>query len=358
LFSFSLSLPRFGHDAEHFEQAGYGPGPGFNPEDLLRSMFGGGFGGFGGMGGGMGGMGGMDFEGMGGRQQQQTSRQGADLSVPLTLTFMEAVNGCKKTLSVKVRNPCEVCDATGVKPGTKVSTCSKCGGTGTLYMTRGMFQIAAPCSACGGSGKKSTPCGTCHGETTVSKIENVTATIPAGVDTAINVRMVNAGDAGYKRGPRGHLWIKIKVEPHEVFRRDGDDVHVDAHVPFTTALLGGYVEVPTLTASVNLKVLPGSTTGTRQVMRNKGIKSASSSHYGSQFIHLVVDFPTKMSPRAVALAEELQRELYPETAPAAGGKGGAAEAGAADDGKTAGKGGKDGKDGLFSKIKSWGHKKE
>ena len=371
-----MSFSRFGHDAEQFEQAGYGPGAGFNPEDLIREMFGfgaGGMGGMGGMGGNpFGGMGGMGGMGGGDPQADSRPRQGADVSVSLSLTFMEAVTGCSKVVSVRAKNPCKPCDGSGVKPGTKPTTCSKCGGTGMLHMLRGMFQIAAACPTCNGSGKKSTPCGTCHGESVTSEVKKVAVTVPPGVDSSTNLRLLNQGDAGFKNGPRGHLWVKTKVEPHDRFRREGFDIHVDVPLPVTTAMLGGYVEVPTLTSTVNVRVQPGAQPGDTQVMRNKGVKHLSGSQYGHQFIHFNVSVPKKMSARAVSLVEELHKELYPEASTSSSSSSGSGSSKKADDkkaeeeehdGEAEGeadegddKSGKKRKGGLFSKLKSWGHK--
>ncbi len=300
---------RFGHDAESFEQAGYGPGPGFNPEDILKEMF---FGGrMGGMGGNPFGFGGFgDAEGAS-PQGNTRPRQGNDIQTSVNLTFMEAVNGCQKSITVNSSCSCAKCSGQGTKPGTKSTTCAKCGGTGFVRMMRGMFLIENTCSSCGGAGKSSTPCDTCHGDTVVSETRTVLVTVPPGVDSNTNLRLVNQGDAGFKNGPRGHLWVKVQVARHPDFKRDGTDVHVTVPLPLHVAILGGTVDVPTLNGSATLKVPGGTQPNDQQIMRNKGIKVVNKPQYGHQYIHFNVTIPKTLTPKARELVEELAGELDP-----------------------------------------------
>jgi molecular chaperone DnaJ len=318
---------QLGQNAEQFEQAGYGPGEGFNPEDLLRQMFGGmGMGGMGSMGsmGGMGGMGGprgfagfdFDFGGMGtGRQQQhqhpqqQHSRKGNDIQIMTNITFMEAVNGCEKILSVKSLQPCSSCKGTGDKPGARPTGCDSCKGSGVQYLTKGVFQIEKQCQPCRGTGKTTPACNTCHGETLVEKVESVTVRIPAGVDSNTNVRLANQGDSGYHNGPRGHLWVKLNIGTDPRFRREGSDVHVTVPLSLTVAALGGVVDVPTLTGNVRLKIPPGTSQKDTQVMRNVGIKNVKKESKGHQYVHFDVQIPKNMSAKAKQLLEKFGKEM-------------------------------------------------
>lgn len=300
---------QFGHDAEQFEQAGYGPGPGFNPEDILREMFFGG--GMGGMGGGFGG---FEFDLGGGHAQQQRPRKGTDVQVEAKISFMEAVNGVEKQISVKSLQPCDTCKGKGDKPGAKVETCRKCNGSGVQRLMKGMFQIESICQPCGGKGQMTPTCNTCNGETLVEKTERVTVRIPPGVDASTNLRLANQGDAGYKNGPRGHLWVKLNITPDARFRREGSDVHVTVPLPLTVAVLGGVVDVPTLNGDVRLKIPPGSQQKDTQIMRNSGIKVVNRDQRGHQYVHFEITVPKNISPRVRELMEEVDLILFPNPA--------------------------------------------
>ncbi len=298
-FSF---LHRFGHDAEQFEQAGYGPPPGFNPEDLIREMF------FGGRMGGMG-MDGFDFGGEMGGGRSNRPRQGNDVQTQLNVSFMEAVHGCQKTITVRTGSPCTTCDGSGTKAGAKATTCNKCGGTGVVRLMKGMFQIETHCTACNGAGKSTPQCIACGGETTVAETKKVTVTIPAGVDSNTNLRLVNQGDAGFKNGPRGHLWVKLQVDPDKRFRREGNDVHITVPLSLPQAVLGSTVEVPTLTGSAMLKVPAGTQPKDTSVMRNKGIKMVNRDYHGHQYIHFDIQIPKHLTATARELMEQFSVEM-------------------------------------------------
>jgi molecular chaperone DnaJ len=254
----------------------------------------------------MGGFGFQDMD-MGGRSSRP--RQGNDVQTQLNISFMEAVHGCQKTITVRTRHTCTTCDGSGTKSGAKSSTCNKCGGAGAVRMMKGMFQIETQCPACNGAGKSTPSCGTCHGETTVAETKKVTVTIPAGVDSNTNLRLVNQGDAGFKNGPRGHLWVKLMTEPDKRFRREGTDVHVTVPLSLPAAVLGCTVEVPTLTGSAMLKVPAGTQPKDTSVMRNKGIKHVNRDVHGHEYIHFDIRVPKNLTGRARELMEEFAVEM-------------------------------------------------
>lgn len=253
------------------------------------------FGGRGGSSGG-GGFGFNPFEEFTSSSQRTTSmnrpQQGNDIQTTLRITFMEAVNGCTKTIPIRSATSCTVCSGTGIRKGTKSTTCSRCNGAGVTRISRGMFQIETTCTSCGGLGKSVTSCDTCHGDTLVSETRTITVTVPAGVDNTTNQRLVNQGDAGYNNGPRGHLWIKLLIDNHQTFKRDGTDIHITVPLSLYTAIVGGTVEVPTLQGTTIVKIPPGTQPKDQQIMRNKGIKVLNRSQYGNQYIHFDIKLPS------------------------------------------------------------------
>lgn len=301
---------QFGHDAEDIANGmgGHPGGPGgmgFSPEDLIRDMFFGG--GMGGMGGGFGG---FDFDMAGGGQQRDNRpRKGGDIQVDVKISFMESVNGADKQINVPTQVPCKPCGATGTKPGAKIETCRKCQGTGSQRLMKGMFQLETVCQPCGGKGTITPPCGTCHGETTVTSNEKVTVKIPAGVDQATSLRVANNGDAGYKNGPRGHLWVKLNITPDPRFRRDGADIHVTAPLPLPIAVLGGVIPVTTLSGETRIRIPPGTQPKDTQILRNSGMKIVNRDQRGHLYIHFDLQIPRNPSEKAKNLMREFTQEV-------------------------------------------------
>jgi len=227
---------------------------------------------------------------------------------------MDAVKGCQREIPINSNTSCSTCTGTGEKPGTKATTCGTCKGTGVFTQSQGFFQMQGPCPACDGEGKKKTPCGSCAGSGLMRERRVVTVTIPAGVDTDQQLRLQNEGDAGKMNGPRGHLFVRIRVDPHPSFRREGADIHVDAPVSFTTAALGGTITVPSLSGEAILKVDPGTQPSDKRVMRGKGIKVLNRNTHGNQYVHFQVTIPKRLTTRQRELLEQLDLEMHgPET---------------------------------------------
>lgn len=294
----------FGADAENMN-AGGGPGGGpfaggFNPEDFMshEDLFEGLF-------GRRGNPFGFGFE----TARHNAPRKGSDIEQTVHLTFMEAAQGCSKVLNVQALAHCKTCDGQGTKPGSKPTTCSACNGAGHRAMRKGFFEINMQCNSCHGTGQHQASCNSCSGEGLVRRSHEVIVTVPAGVDDKTNLRLVNQGNAGPFGGPRGHMWVKLRVGSHPLFRRDGQDIHYTAEIPMSKAALGGHITVPTLTGEVRLEVPAGTQNGDRRVMRNKGIKHMTRSTLGSQFVHFKVETPKIRTARQRELMQELAREL-------------------------------------------------
>lgn len=286
-----------GSEEEHPGMGGMGGmgGAGFAAEDILRDFFGGagGFRGFGGM------------PGMGAANGPS---RGGDVEVPLSITFMEAVQGCTKTVNVTTDVSCGTCNGSGAKPKTTATTCGDCKGSGQVRMSQGFFTVQMACTSCGGRGKKQPPCPACDGASVTKQKREVNVVIPAGADNETVLRLPNQGDAGTMGGSRGHLYVRLVVSPSSTFKREGYDIHVETPISVTQAILGGQVIVPTLTGEVLLKVPPGTQPGEKKVMRGKGVKMLNKAAHGDQFVHFKVKMPGHLTPRQRQLLEEFARE--------------------------------------------------
>jgi molecular chaperone DnaJ len=226
----------------------------------------------------------------------------------LNLTFMEAVKGTKKSIRVRVKDACEPCDGKGHEAGTE-RQCATCGGQGMITQSQGPFSIQMPCNSCGGEGRSAQSCGTCRGSGFKSVISDLEASIPAGVDNDSNIRLRDKGDTGKNGGPRGHLYVSIRVQPDPRFTRDRQDIHSNVPISFITAAAGGKVAVPTLDKEVLLKVDPGTQPGDTRRMRGKGVKRISGNVYGDHYVHFSVNVPKHLSPEARALITQLAEVL-------------------------------------------------
>ena len=303
---------RMGHEA--FKNGGMGGagGPGgfggfTDPADLFSQIFGGAFGGFGGMGGGT-------------RRKADPRRPGSDLRTDLEITLEEAAEGCTKTLEVERLVPCEACGATGSKDGRAgFHECSTCHGTGVITRQSGFFVQQQTCPHCRGEGQTITnPCPKCRGEGRVHQDVKIPLRVPAGVSTGTKLRSTGNGDAGTHGGETGDLYVFIEVKPHDIFTRDGMDLHCSMPVPFIDAALGGEMTVPTLDGPATLKLPAGTQSNTIFRVRGKGMPSLRGSGRGDLMVEVQVETPTKLSSsqeKALkSMAKELKDSNQPEVA--------------------------------------------
>ena len=185
----------------------------------------------------------------GGRRGGQQVYRGNDLSYAMEITLEEAANGKDTQIRVPSWDNCETCGGTGAKPGTKAKTCGTCGGSGTVHMRQGFFSVQQTCPHCHGTGKIiPEPCTSCNGAGKIKRQKTLEVKIPAGINEGMRIRSAGNGEPGSNGGPPGDLYIEIRIKPHDIFERDGDDLHCTIPVSITTAALGGSVEVPTLSA--------------------------------------------------------------------------------------------------------------
>ncbi|CAL5340533.1 unnamed protein product [Camellia sinensis] len=239
----------------------------------------------------------------------QVGMGGKDVKVLVELSFMEAVQGCTKTLTFQSDLPCEACGGAGVPPGTRPETCQTCRGSGMINKVTGPFRVQVTCSYCHGTGKiVKNFCKSCNGEKIVRGPKTVKLDIMPGVDDNETMKVYRSGGADPDGNQPGDLYATIKVREDPVFRREGPDIHVDAVLSITQAILGGTIQVPTLMGDVVLKVRPGTQPGQKVVLKKKGIKTRNSYSFGDQYVHFNVSIPANLSARQRELIEEFAKE--------------------------------------------------
>jgi molecular chaperone DnaJ len=232
-------------------------------------------------------------------------RRGADLRYRLALTLAQAVSGTTVQIRVPVLDNCEACGGGGAKAGTTAQTCDTCGGHGQVRMQQGFFSIQQTCPSCRGSGKVITnPCPECRGQGRVKHAKTLSVKVPAGVDEGDQIRLAGEGEAGEHGGPHGDLYVEIRIKTHDIFKRDGDDLYCEMPVSFTTAALGGELEIPTLDRRANLKIPAGTQSEKLFRLRGKGVRNVRSGHLGDFYCRVSVETPVNLTERHKALLRE------------------------------------------------------
>jgi molecular chaperone DnaJ len=247
--------------------------------------------------------------GGGGRGGRRGPRPGADLEVPLRLEFMEAVSGIQRELTVPRSAHCETCGGKGLKSGATAAQCATCGGAGQVISAQGFLRIRTACPACGGEGKSVAPgdrCPDCRGAGRVRKTETISVTVPAGVDTGMQLRLLGKGEIGDPGAAPGNLFVTLEVQPHSVFKRDGADTYCTVPVPYPMMCLGGDIHVPTVHGEEKLTVPGGCDSGKVFTLRNKGIERVNArGARGDHHVQLVVDVPKRLTPEEDKLVRDL-----------------------------------------------------
>lgn len=272
------------------------------------------------MGAGAGGFGGGGFSDIfeafgdifGGQQRGGGSRQrgGADLQYTLELTLEEAIKGVKKQVRFTTAAACDVCDGSGAKKGSGMTTCRTCGGAGQVRMQQGFFTVQQTCPTCRGRGQMiKDPCGACNGEGRTNKQKTLEVTIPAGVDTGDKVRLAGEGEAGANGAPAGNLFVQVVVKEHAIFKRDGADLYCEVPISFPDAALGCELEVPTLEGKVKLKVPEGTQTGKVFRLRGKGVKPVRAYDVGDMLCRVIVETPVQLNSKQKELLRDFQASL-------------------------------------------------
>ena len=245
----------------------------------------------------------------GGGGGQQVFR-GADLSYAMEITLEEAARGKDAQIRIPSWDACDTCKGSGAKPGTSAKTCGTCNGAGTVHMRQGFFSIQQGCPHCSGTGKIiPEPCTTCNGAGKLKRQKTLEVKIPGGINEGMRIRSAGNGEPGTNGGPAGDLYIEIRIKDHDIFERDGDDLHCTVPVSFTTVALGGSIEVPTLAGQAEIELPEGTQHGKTFRLRGKGIKGLRSSYPGDLYAHVSVETPVKLTEHQRKLLKELDESL-------------------------------------------------
>jgi len=269
-----------------------GPGFGAGVGDIFDSVFGDIFGGAARGGGG------------------QRVYRGADLRYDMALSLEDAVAGT----TVKIRIPklveCNGCSGSGAKKGSSPATCPTCAGQGQVRMQQGFFSLQQTCPQCRGQGKIiKDPCSTCHGKGRVKDTKTISVKVPPGVDNGDRIRLSNEGEAGENGGPPGDLYVHVNVKEHAIFTRDDTNLYCDIPISYTTAALGGDLEVPTLGGRIKLKIPVETQSGKLFRLRGKGVRSVRSSSKGDLFCRAVVETPVNLTREQKEILKDLERTM-------------------------------------------------
>jgi molecular chaperone DnaJ len=285
---------RFGHAA--FEQGSRGPGDfggfagGFSGgfADIFEEMF-----------GAMG----------GGRRTQAGPARGSDLRYNIEVSLEEAFRGKQTTIRVATFGPCDGCKGSGAEPGSRPVTCRTCQGHGRVRAQQGFFTIERTCSVCGGAGQTiEKPCKTCGGQGRTRREKTLSVNIPPGVEGGTRIRLAGEGEVGPRGAAAGDLYIFVGIASHAIFQRDGANIFCRVPIPFTTAALGGAIEVPTVEGSRTRVTVPAGTQSGHQFrLRGKGMTVLRSPARGDMYIQAVVETPVNLNKRQQELLREFEK---------------------------------------------------
>ncbi len=250
------------------------------------------------------------FDNMRGGGRQRGSRRGSDQHYTLQLSLEEAVFGTTAKVRIPTVVVCESCHGSGVKPGSKPTTCQTCRGTGQVRMQQGFFSIQQTCPHCQGRGATiSDPCRSCHGNGRVQQQKTLSVKVPAGVDDGDRIRLANEGDAGEQGAPPGDLYVKIQIREHPIFDREDNMLFCEVPISFSTAALGGELEVPTLDGRVTLKVPAGTQSGKVFRIRGKGVKPVRGGSVGDLLCKVAVATPVNLTREQRELLEKFAESM-------------------------------------------------
>lgn len=278
----------------------------YGHDGLDPSMGGGqGFGGFEGFGG-------MDFGdifgsffGGGARSSERRNapRRGDDITYRISITLEESAFGCTKSIEYKRIEACAECNGKGAKNASDIENCSRCRGTGTVTTTQrtmfGMMQSQQTCPTCKGRGKMiNNPCGNCKGTGNVKILKKLDVKIPAGVDEGGRICLRGQGNAGINGGSYGDLYIIVSLKAHEIFERSGNDLYCEVPVSYTELCLGAEIDVPTLSGIEKYRIPEGTQSGTKFVLKNKGVIYYNTKNYGNLYFTVIMETPKNLTGEA------------------------------------------------------------
>ena len=305
---------RYGHAAvSGAAGAARGDAGGFHdPFDIFREVFG-----MGAEGGGGGGIFDQIFgSAMGGSRDRSGRQRGSDLRYDLQISFEEAAFGTEKEIEILKHEPCTHCGGSGAEAGSQTMTCPSCQGHGQVITSRGFFQVSQTCPRCHGAGQViERLCRECGGDGRTEKRSRIKLKIPAGIGDGARLRSFRNGEAGLRGGSPGDLYVVIHVREHEIFTRDGDDLYCEVPISFSTAALGGEIQVPTLEGKALLKVPTGTQNGTQFRLRGRGVQSMDTRTRGDLRVRVVVEVPTRLNADQKRKLEEFAASVDADNSP-------------------------------------------
>ncbi len=251
----------------------------------------------------------LGFNQGGGGQRRRRAQAGADLEVPLTITFEEAALGATHDVTVERAAPCHSCQGTGAEAGSAREVCSACGGQGHVTSRQGFFVMQTTCPTCRGEGSRiQRQCEECRGNGVVRERKTLQVKIPAGIEPNMHLVLRGEGHAGPQGGPAGDLYVAIQITAHDSFRRDGDQIVYRAKISFPEAALGTRLTVPTLYGKQEIKIPAGTDSGTTIRLKGAGIQNVRTRHKGDQIVEVWVETPKRLSRQQRKLLEEFMHE--------------------------------------------------
>jgi molecular chaperone DnaJ len=244
-------------------------------------------------------------------EESPTAEPGSDLEYALNIDFWQAIRGTQIRLGITHQEVCETCHGTKTAPGGGAVTCPQCEGTGNVTQMAGSMKFNLTCPRCGGTGKLQSVCPTCHGDGRVLRTETVEVRIPPGAQNGSRLRVAGKGNAGTMGMPPGDLYITLRVEPHPVFQRDGDNIEIRVPITVTEAGLGSKIEVPTIEGRALLKIPPGTQNGQKFRLREKGVLNSRKGSHGDEIVEVTLTAPKVQDERTKEILRELA-QLHPE----------------------------------------------
>ncbi len=246
------------------------------------------------------------FAGRGAAAAEPGPERGEDLEYEVHIGFWDAIRGAVTRLNVRRHEPCRACGGSGTAGGSAAAAvCPECRGSGNVTQTAGAMRFQLTCARCRGTGKLRNACGACHGEGRVARADSMEVRIPAGTQSGTRLRIAGKGNAG--AGAPGDLYIVARIEPHPYFRREGDDIHIAVPITVTEAALGAKIEVPTIDGRAILRIPPGTQSGQKFRVRERGVLSPRTGRRGDQYVEVQVHVPRVMDERSKAILRELAR---------------------------------------------------
>lgn len=284
---------RFGHQGVEGQPfTGFDPGAFGDFADILGDLFG--------------------FSDIFGSRQgrgRQGRRRGHDLQYTLKISLQEAAGGVERSIRVPRLENCDVCSGSGSKPGTTLEACGTCGGNGQVMFRRGFLSVAQTCPTCSGAGRVNRdPCEGCSGQGRVEQETTLKVNVPAGVDNGMRLRLTGEGEGGPLGGPSGDLFVVIAVAPHDVFERDGDNLHMELPISVYQAMLGTEIEVPTIqNDAAGIKVEAGTQPGDVLRVQGAGMPNINGRRRGDLHVHCKIVVPQQLDSEQRQLVEEVAR---------------------------------------------------